>query len=108
VNPVIFRIHQSVTKIRLSDSAIQKSTSCFRNTPLFEKKNTNHFRIDESVAKSWIPISDNLKNSSFFKLKVKVSFGIYKIVGVQEAKHRGAGRRSPLKEELAHDPARFH
>jgi len=25
---------------------------------------------------------------------VKVSFGIYKIVGVQEAKRRGAGRRS--------------
>ena len=47
MNPVIFQIHQSVTKIRLPDSAIQKSTSCFRN-------------------------------------KVKVSFGIYKIVGVQE------------------------
>jgi len=59
MNPVIFRIHQSITKIRLPDSAIRKSTSCFRN-------------------------------------KVKVSFGIYKIVGVQEEKRRGAGKRSLL------------
>ena len=31
MNPVIFWIHQSVTKIRLPDSKIRKSTSCFRN-----------------------------------------------------------------------------
>ena len=57
MNPVIFRIHQSVKKIRLPDSEIRKSTSRFR-------------------------------------YKVKVSFGIYKIVEVQEEKRRGAGRRS--------------
>ena len=61
MNPVIFRIHQSVKKIRLPDSEIRKSTSRFR-------------------------------------YKVKVSFGIYKIVGVQEEKRRGAGRRSPFVE----------
>jgi len=47
MNPVIFRIHQSVTKIRLLDLSIRKSTSCFQN-------------------------------------KVKVSFGIYKIVGCRK------------------------
>ena len=62
MNPVIFQIHQSVTKIRFPDLVIRKSTSCFRN-------------------------------------KVKVSFGIYKIVGEQEEKRRGAGRRSPLINE---------
>jgi len=34
---------------------------------------------------------------------VKVSFGIYKIMGVQEEKRRGAGRRSQqVIEEQAH------
>jgi len=63
MNLVIFQMHQSVTKIRLSDSAIQKSTSCFRN-------------------------------------KVKVSFGIYKILGVQEENLRGAGRRNLKRNVL--------
>jgi len=62
MNSVIFWIHQSVTKIRFPDSAIWKSTSCFRN-------------------------------------KVKVNFEIYKIVGVQEEKRRGAGKRSHRENE---------
>jgi len=58
------------------------------------KKNTNHFWIDESVAHSRIPISGNLKNSSFFKIKGEGQFWDLQNFGGAGKKCRGVGRRS--------------
>jgi len=37
-----------------------------------------------------------MQNGALFKLYVKVNVRIFKIVGVQEEKREGAGRRSPI------------
>jgi len=81
----LFWIHQSIIKIRLPDSTIQKSTIyanfVFRTHP-HPESNMFHFRIDESVVYSQIPISN--KRWGSVSRFIKLWWCRKKNLGVQE------------------------
>ena len=88
-----FQIHQSVIEIKLPNLAIWKSTNYANltsRTPPHPERNMIHFRIDEFVAHSQLPIS----NKRWRSVSRFIELWEYrkKNIGVQEEKCRGARR----------------